>query len=94
MTRALSIPYHPISVFCVAFHIFVTGGDRDVEVSTLVDRLTIASLDDKPFQKWGWSGSLDSLQIPKAPIISLAWLKLEVSNFVHRLYQFLFLSLN
>jgi len=43
-----------ISIFCIAFHIFVAGYRRDFK---LVCGLNIASpsTDDKPSVKWAWS---------------------------------------
>jgi len=45
----------PISIFCVAFNIFVVGEQRDLKFGMQVDHWKSQPMDDKLFLKGAWS---------------------------------------
>jgi len=49
----------PFSTFCTAFHIFITGVDRNFKLGTYIDRSKSQHADDKSSPKGAWPGSRD-----------------------------------
>jgi len=72
-----------ISKFCDVFHIFVLGEHRDFKFGTQVDRHNSEPTQNKPSQKRAWLSHVIHI-IFCGPFIAQKWLKLELSNFVHR----------
>jgi len=69
--------------FCVTFHIFIAGGDRDLKFGRQVDSCIYQRT--SPRMTKHPERSMVRLREPYkiwwAPNISLEWLKLELSNF-------------
>ena len=78
----------PISTFCIAFHIFIAGENRNFKFGLQVDHSKSQSTDDKLSLKGARSHHVTYFKylihfkflVPK---ISLKWLKLDASTFVH-----------
>jgi len=47
--------------FCITFHIFVVGGDRDLKFSRQVDRRKYETEDEKSSMKGAWSDHVNHL---------------------------------